>query len=165
MSATERPPIGTRLTRIGWETPEGLDEPMIRAVVDAFYARARQDSVIGPVFNRVIPDEHWPAHLALIADFWSSMLLGSGRYNGRPMPKHMAIPELSDAHFMRWLRLFRETVTELCPPDIAALFIERSERIGNSFRMNIYMRRGEDITSLGPLKREAPSTWSPPSEE
>lgn len=159
MSLPDRPPPGTRLTRIGWETPEGLDEAMIGAVVDEFYARARRDDVIGPVFNRVIPDAEWPAHLAKIADFWSSMLLGTGRYDGRPMPKHMAIPELSDAHFMRWLRLFRETVEELCPPDIAALFTERSERIGNSFRMNIYMRRGDDITQMGPLKREAAPVW------
>lgn len=161
MTQPDRPPVGTRLTRIGWETPEGLDEAMIRAVVDHFYARARRDDVIGPVFNRIIPDSEWPAHLAKIADFWSSMLLGTGRYDGRPMPKHMAIPDLSDAHFIRWLRLFRETVEQICPPDIAALFVERSERIGNSFRMNIYMRRGEDITQLAPLPREAPRVWKP----
>lgn len=161
MSSPDRPPVGTQLHRIGWDTPEGLDEAMIRAVVDEFYARARRDDVIGPVFNRVIPDAEWPAHLDKIADFWSSMLLGSGRYNGRPMPKHLAIPELSDAHFMRWLRLFRETVEEICPPDIAALFVERSERIGNSFRMNISMRRGDDITTMGPLKREMPPSWKP----
>jgi hemoglobin len=161
MSLPDRPPVGTQLHRIGWETPEGLDEAMIRAVVEEFYARARRDDVIGPVFNRVIPEADWPSHLDKIADFWSSMLLGSGRYNGRPMPKHMAIPELGDAHFMRWLRLFRETVTEICPPDIAALFIERSERIGNSFRMNISMRRGDDITRMAPLKREADPSWKP----
>jgi hemoglobin len=157
----DRPPVGTQLHRIGWDTPEGLDDGAIRAVVDEFYARARRDDVIGPVFNRIIPDAEWPDHLSKIADFWSSMLLGTGRYNGRPMPKHMAIPDLSDAHFMRWLRLFRETVEEICPPDIAALFVERSERIGNSFRMNIAMRRGDDITTMGPLKREAPLSWKP----
>ncbi len=161
MSQPDRPPVGTRLHRIGWDTPEGLDEAMIRAVVDEFYARARRDDVIGPVFNRIIPDAEWPAHLAKIADFWSSMLLGTGRFNGRPMPKHMAIPELSDAHFIRWLRLFRETVTTLCPPEIAALFVERSERIGNSFRMNIAMRRGEDITQMAPLPRESTPVWTP----
>jgi len=161
MHPPDRPPVGTQLHRIGWETPEGLDEHLIRKVVDAFYARARRDDIIGPIFNRVIPDPEWPGHLDKIADFWSSMLLGSGRYNGRPMPKHMAIPELSDIHFMRWLRLFRETVEQICPPDIAALFVERSERIGNSFRMNISMRRGDDITRLGPLQRENAPVWKP----
>ncbi|WIJ27100.1 group III truncated hemoglobin [Devosia sp. RR2S18] len=134
---------------------------MIRAVVDRFYADARRDPIIGPVFNRAIAPEAWPQHLSTIVDFWSSMLLGSGRYTGRPMPKHLAIPDLTDAHFMRWLALFRSTVEELCPPDVAQLFIERSERVGNSFRMNIAMRRGEDITTMGPLERET-SIWSPP---
>lgn len=161
MRPPDRPPVGTRHERIGWNVPDGLDEQVIRDVVDAFYARARQDDVIGPVFNRVIADAEWPAHLATIADFWSSMLLGTGRYGGRPMPKHMAVPELGDAHFMRWLRLFRETVTERCTPEIAAIFIERSERIGNSFRMNIAMRRGEDISTMGPLRREPDAVWRP----
>lgn len=164
MRQPDRPPPGTQLHRIGWEAPEGLDEKLIRRVVDEFYARARRDDVIGPVFNRVIPEPEWPAHLDKIADFWSSMLLGSGRYNGRPMPKHMAIPELSDLHFMRWLRLFRETVQQVCPPDIAALFVERSERIGNSFRMNIAMRRGDDISRMGPLIREPDPVWQPDRE-
>lgn len=161
MSDPQNPPQLTRLSRIGWNTPAELDEPMIRAVVDEFYARARRDDVIGPVFNRVIPPDEWPAHLTKIADFWSSMLLGTGRFTGRPMPKHLAIPELSDAHFMRWLRIFRETVEQLCPPEIAALFVERSERIGNSFRMNIAMRRGEDIKQMGPLMREQAAVWKP----
>jgi len=161
MSDNQRPPAGTRHVRVGWETPDGLDEAMIRAVVDRFYDDARRDPVIGPVFNSVIAAEAWPQHLATIADFWSSMLLGTGRYAGRPMPKHMALPALSDAHFMRWLALFRRTAEELCPPHIAALFIERSERIGNSFRMNIAMRRGEDISTMAPLEREPPH-WTPP---
>jgi hemoglobin len=154
MTEPARPPVGTRLTRTGWDTPEALDEAMIRAVVESFYAKARADDVIGPVFNRVIPEADWPEHLTKIASFWSSMLLGTGTYGGRPMPKHMAIPELSDAHFSRWLSLFRQTATELCPPDIAELFIERSERVGQGFRLNIASRRGMDITRMGPLPRE-----------
>jgi hemoglobin len=154
MNDIARPPVGTRLTRTGWDIPEGLDEDMVKSVVDAFYAKARADGVIGPVFNRVIAEADWPEHLDKIASFWSSMLLGTGTYGGRPMPKHMAIPELSDAHFSRWLALFRQTATELCPPEIADLFIERSERIGQSFRLNIAARRGEDITRMAPLPRE-----------
>lgn len=160
-SPPDRPEPGTRLHRIGWGTPEGLDDALIARVVAEFYARARADDVIGPVFNSRIAADEWPEHLARIADFWSAMLLGTGRYGGRPMPKHLAIEELGDAHFMRWLRLFRETVTDLCPPEVAAIFIERSERIGNSFRMNIALRRGEDIKDMGPLTREAAPVWRP----
>ena len=133
-----------RLLRTGRFTPQGLDEAMVRAVVDSFYARARRDDVIGPVFNAVIPEAEWPAHLDKITDFWASMLLGAGRYSGRPMPKHLGIPGLADAHFQRWLKLFAETVTEICPPGAAALFIDRAEVIGNNFRLGLAMRRGED---------------------
>lgn len=145
-------PEGPRLHPTGRLIPDGLDEAMVAAVVEAFYGRARQDAVIGPVFNRVIAAEDWPAHLKTIADFWSSMLLGSGRYYGRPMPKHLAIPELSDAHFARWLALFRMTVEELCPPDVAALFVERAERVGHNFRLRLAQYRGEDVSQVAPIR-------------
>ena len=111
---------GTRLHRSGRLIPEGLDEALVRRVVDAFYAKARRDPVIGPVFNAARPEADWPRHLSVIADFWASMLLGTGTYSGRPMPKHLALPGLGDAHFERWLSLFKETVDELCPPPVAA---------------------------------------------
>jgi len=131
------PPPGTRVTRTGAAVPEGLDQAMIRAVVEDFYDKARRDPVVGPVFNRVIDDDEWPHHLDKITAFWSSMLLGTGTYRGRPMPKHVNIGELADRHFERWLALFRETVETLCPPHIAALFVDRAERVGNNFRYGI----------------------------
>lgn len=149
-------PPGQRLHPTGRLIPAELDEAMVRAVVDLFYARARSDDVIGPVFNRVIPEEEWPAHLDKITDFWSSMLLGTGRYLGRPMPKHIAIPELVDAHFARWLSLFRQTVEEVCPPAVAALFVDRAERIGNNFRIRIAQFRGEDPMQLSYMQAGEP---------
>jgi len=136
------------------EPTQGLDERMIRAVVDQFYARAREDELIGPVFKTAVPDDKWAAHLDTITDFWSSMLLHSGRYHGRPLAKHFQLPPLTDAHFQRWLALFRKTALEVCPPDIAAIFIERSERVGNSFRLNMAMARGENTIHMRPLRRE-----------
>jgi hemoglobin len=148
-------PTGTRLHPTGRLIPPGLDDALVAAVVQHFYARVRRDDVIGPVFNRIIPADHWPAHLAAITDFWSSMLLGTGRYNGRPMPKHLAIPELSDRHFARWLALFRTTVEELCPPEIAALFVDRAERIAYNFRLRIAHFRGQDTAGIQPMRAGA----------
>jgi hemoglobin len=145
----------TRLTRSGRLVPEGLDEALVRQVVDAFYAKARRDPVIGPVFNAAIPDAEWPRHLAVIADFWSSMLLGTATYSGRPMPKHLAIPGLSDRHFERWLGLFRGTVEELCPPAVAGLFVDRAERIAHNFRLGLAVSRGEDSVGLGIMRASA----------
>jgi hemoglobin len=44
-----------------------LDDPGLRRLVDAFYARVRADPLIGPVFNDAVQD--WPHHLALLGDF------------------------------------------------------------------------------------------------
>jgi len=137
-----------RMTPTGRMVPPDLDEEMVAAVVSAFYARARRDEVIGPVFERVIPADRWPEHIQTITDFWSSMLLGTRRYVGRPMPKHLAIPELNDSHFQRWLTLFKQTAEELCPPHIAAIFVDRAERIGYSFRIRMAQFRGEDSLAV-----------------
>jgi hemoglobin len=147
---------GTRLFRTGRLVPEGLDETLIAAVVDDFYVKARTDRLLGPIFTRVIPDEAWQAHMRVIANFWSSILLGTGHYGGMPMPKHLAIAELSDEHFRRWLELFRGTVEALCPPPIAALFVDRAERIAHSFRLGLAYQRGEDTSSVRPMP--APET-------
>jgi hemoglobin len=141
-----------RVTPTGQLVPPDLDEAMVASVVAAFYAKARRDEIIGPVFNRVIPAERWPEHIATITDFWSSMLLGTQRYMGRPMPKHLVIPELGDAHFQRWLTLFKQTAEDLCPPQIAALFVDRAERIGYSFRIRIAQYRGEDSMAVRPQR-------------
>ena len=145
-------PAGPRLHPTGRLIPQALDEAMVAAVVGKFYARVRADDLVGPVFNRIIPEERWPHHIEVITDFWSSMLLGTARYNGRPMPKHLGIPELSDAHFARWLRLFRETAEAQCPPEVAALFVDRAERIAFSFRLRIAQFRGQDSIAMQPQR-------------
>ena len=145
-------PTGPRLHPTGRLIPAELDEAMVAAVVRDFYARVRADDLIGPVFNRIIPEDRWPHHIDLITDFWSSMLLGTGRYMGRPMPKHLAIPDLTDAHFARWLRLFRVTAEIHCPEDIAALFVDRAQRIAYNFRLRIAQFRGLDPSDLKPQR-------------
>jgi hemoglobin len=145
-----------RLHSTGRLIPDGLDEALVRTVVDDFYGKARRDPVIGPIFNRVITDAEWPAHLDTIARFWSSMLLGTGTYGGRPMPKHLAIPDLADKHFERWLALFRETVEATCPPAVAALFLDRAERIAHSFRLGLAQYRGQDSLRIDIMRAGHP---------
>lgn len=92
----------------------GITESMIRDLVHDFYAKVRHDGVLGPIFAARIHD--WDAHLAKLCAFWSSVALMTGRYKGRPMPVHAAIEEISEAHFERWLGLFRDTARSNCPP-------------------------------------------------
>jgi hemoglobin len=136
----------------GHFVPAELDEALVAAVVEDFYRKARYDPLLGPVFNRVIAADHWPEHIQTITDFWSALLLGTRRYSGRPLPRHLAIPELSDDHFQRWLTLFRETAEQACPPEIAVLFVERAERIGHNFRIRIAELRGGDPARVPPQR-------------
>lgn len=132
--------------QIAVRTPPGLrvgiTEGLIRDVVHAFYTRIRVDPALGPIFNRVIGDQ-WDAHLARMCDFWSSVLLMTGRFKGAPMQAHARIDGLRATHFARWLYLFRETVRETCPEEAAALFISKAEMIGDSLQAGIAFARGE----------------------
>lgn len=118
-----------------------ITEAMIATLVQRFYARAREDAVIGPVFQDAVAD--WDEHIANIADFWSSVMLRTGRYHGRPMRPHLILP-LEPQHFDRWLALFEETAEEVCgAPDIANAFILRARRIADSFEMGRASVTGE----------------------
>jgi len=135
--------------------PEHLDEQMIRDVVHGFYDEIRKDALLGPVFNGAIAPQDWPRHLAKMCDFWSSLMLRTGRYDGRPLPPHLTLPGLGEQHFRRWLGLFRATVHNLCPPEIAALFMERALRIAHSFRLALAHNRGENTLTVEPITADS----------
>jgi hemoglobin len=120
----------------------GVDEAMIARVVHAFYARVRADPTLGPIFDTEIGDG-WDAHLAKLCDFWSSVLLMTGRFKGAPMAVHAALPQIGPAHFARWLELFGETTRDLCPPPAAALFQAKAAMIAQSLQMGLAVSRGE----------------------
>lgn len=119
----------------------GVTEEMIRDLVHAFYARVRAEPVLGPIFNGAIED--WDEHLEKLCDFWSSVLLMTGRFKGRPMAAHVQVGGIEPAHFPRWLDLFRRTAREVWPPQAAALVVEKAEMIGRSLQMGIAVSRGE----------------------
>ena len=105
----------------------GVTETMIRRLVHDFYAKVRQDEILGPIFEAHV--QNWEAHLSTMCTFWSSVILMTGCYKGQPMEVHARLPEISDEHFERWLRLFQRTASECCPSEAARLFIDRAERI------------------------------------
>lgn len=123
-----------------------ITEPMIRELVEAFYAKVREDGELGPIFNAVIED--WDAHYDKLCAFWSSVVLMSGRYKGRPMPAHAALPAIANEHFVRWLALFGETASVVCPPDAAHLFVDRAKRIAESLKIGIALHRRESAAGL-----------------
>ncbi len=111
-----------------------ITEAEISTLVDAFYVRVQLDPEIGPLFNAIVGD--WPHHLATLKDFWSTVLLTTGRYKGDPMMTHLQLP-LDPEHFARWLALFSETAHEVLSPDHATLVIARSHRIAHNLQDGI----------------------------
>ncbi|QDH73362.1 group III truncated hemoglobin [Brevundimonas sp. M20] len=132
----------------------GIDEAMIDRLVETFYARVRDDALIGPIFAERVED--WGSHLAQMKLFWSSVALSTGVYEGRPTPKHLPLP-IDAGHFDRWLALFEETTREVCPPTAAAHFMTRARRIAESLELGV---ANANNVLLGPGERYR-RRWTP----
>lgn len=122
-----------------------ITEAEISVLVETFYDKVRRDPDIGPIFNAIVGD--WPHHLATLKDFWSTLLLTTGRYKGDPMMKHLQLP-LDPDHFERWLSLFAESASEVLPAAAAEMAIRKSQRIAQNFQEGIaYQRARRDLAS------------------
>ena len=115
---------------------EEITEENLQKLVGLFYASVRRDPLIGPVFDGAIDD--WPEHLDKLQAFWSSVMLTSGRYKGRPLPAHVKHgASINPAAFERWLTLWRSATEEVMPPAAAAAMQEKAARIAESLSLGI----------------------------
>ena len=118
----------------------GVTPEFVSRVVDAFYARIRSDNVLGPIFAAKVTD--WDDHLERMKRFWRSILFSTGEYSGNPMRKHVVIPGLDRAHFVRWLELFYATLRgEGACEDAVRLVGERGRMIADSMITGIAIHR------------------------
>lgn len=90
----------------------------INLLVLKFYAEVRKDDLLGPIFNTVIPEDHWPSHLEKLTDFWEGALLGVSRFRGNPIRAHQKADaimgnSIDQIHFSRWLHLWFQTIDSL----------------------------------------------------
>ena len=118
-----------------------ITEESLATLVPAFYARVREDPLIGPLFNAAIHD--WDEHLGRLTAFWSSVMLTSGRYKGSPMAAHLRhVEAITPDMFDRWLAIWNETTAELMPMEAAAALQDRAARIGESLKLGLMYRPG-----------------------
>ena len=94
-----------------------ITEDEIAGLVDAFYAKVREDARLGPVFNAAIDD--WPRHIA-------------------------HANAIDPAMFDRWLALWRTTARERLAPELAESIIAKAERIGESLKLALFFRIDAD---------------------
>lgn len=130
-------------------TTAPISEAALKRLVPAFYARVREDAELGPIFNDAISD--WPEHLEKLSDFWSSIMLTSGRYKGNPMAMHLKhrdriTPELFD----RWLSIWAQTTDEMMEPQAAAALQAKARRIAESLSLGLFFRLDPPDRRTGP---------------
>jgi hemoglobin len=109
----------------------GISEHEIAALVERFYAKVRVDPEIGSVFNNKV--QNWDAHLALLKDFWSTVLLSNGRYRGNPLLAHIPL-QIEESQFTRWLQLFSETAYEVMSHAQAAIVTQKANLIAMNLK-------------------------------
>lgn len=116
-----------------------LDESLLPKLVDRFYAQVRADALLGPLFNSTVHD--WPAHLGRLRDFWSSVMLTSGRYKGNPMAMHLRHADrIEPSMFERWLALWRSTTDAMLPAEQAKEMQAKASRIAESLQLALRLR-------------------------
>ena len=117
-----------------------VTEDDIHRLVHRFYEMLREDAELGPIFNTKVKD--WDPHLAQMCNFWSSVMLKTGKFQGRPMPKHIALVDMArPEHFNVWLSLFEQAAYEVCTADVAAAFLDRAEQIAESLKHGMFGSR------------------------
>jgi hemoglobin len=122
-------------------TDQAALEAAITACVRAFYAEARRDPLLGPVFEAGVGD--WDVHLRVIDDFWSSVLLNTTRYSSHPYLVHTALP-ITPAHIDRWLELFAQAVAAHLPPASGEAALARARLVGDSFKAGLFPITGPE---------------------
>ncbi|HEY1720497.1 MAG TPA: group III truncated hemoglobin [Magnetospirillaceae bacterium] len=124
-----------------------ISDASLDALVRHFYGAARQDAQLGPIFEAAVAD--WEEHFGKLVDFWSSVMLTTGRYKGTPMGAHARHP-IGPEHFGRWLELWRESANATFEPDLAGRFKAKAEHIAESLMMGLAIARGGD--PFGPVR-------------
>ena len=135
-----------------------ITDATIRSLVDTFYTGVRTHPDLGPIFASAIAEPAWPDHLGTMYAFWSSVMLGSGRYKGNPVAIHQHVAGITPPLFATWLVVFESTATALFVPPLADRFVQSARRIAESLKLALFFRPGHPW----PDDLRHPATAAPP---
>ncbi len=113
-----------------------ISESLIRQLVESFYGRVIRDETLGAIFDGAVAD--WPTHLSKMCDFWSAVVLQSGRYAGRPLEAHQALDAIQPEQFDDWLQLWEAVVQEVVPNPVQSQFIVPAQRMASHMRRRLF---------------------------
>ncbi len=102
-------------------------EAALRPLLADFYAAARSDDLLGPIFGGHVPD--WEAHLERVTAFWVTMLGGPAAgvvWRGNLNTVHAGLG-VRAGHLERWQELFAGAARRHLSEEHAALLVGRAE--------------------------------------
>ena len=113
----------------------------VERMVRLFYERALANEVLGPIFRESIKD--WETHIAIVRQFWSSVLHGTDRYKGNPFGAHLKLRFEPEA-FAHWLTVFESAAQDA----LGCKDVEKAKRIArhmaDSFKLGLFPFTGPD---------------------
>ena len=118
----------------------------VEKLVNTFYSAARQDALLGPVFEQAI-GSRWDEHLGKMYNFWETVLLGAHTYGGGPFPPHARLP-IHDEHFQRWVTLWKATIDDHFVGERADEAKWRADKMATLFMSKLAYYRGRNSTPL-----------------
>ncbi|MCE3556086.1 group III truncated hemoglobin [Pseudonocardia sp. RS11V-5] len=139
---------------------EIADRGDITDLVDEVYRRVFSDEVLGPIFVEVARVD-LSAHLPVMCDFWSTVLLRDGTYHRNALRPHLDLNarcELAEAHFARWRALWTATVDQRHAGKRAELAKSQATRIAGAIRRRLPGAQASELLTLSPqhLERGTP---------
>jgi hemoglobin len=87
----------------------------IELLLRHFYGRAFDDPLLADPFSE-LKAGGLESHLAVMCDFWETVLFRAGRYRGNALVVHRRLHDrhpLHDEHFTRWLQLWVGAIDDL----------------------------------------------------
>ncbi len=111
-----------------------MDDAALVPLLTAFYAAVARDPMLQPYFAPL----DMAAHIPRIADFWSTLLFHSGRYQGNAFRPHAEMPGLTAAHFGRWLA----TLEQVVDAHHAGPAAEQMKALGHRVAYSMQLRLG-----------------------
>lgn len=147
--------------------PDIAGRAEIERLVNTFYAKVREDDLLGFIFNDVAKTD-WGAHLPKMYAFWETMLFRSGGFVGNPLAAHARLVPLTAMgrpQFDRWLAVFTATVDELFTGENAERIKNAAADMANVIhaKINGVEQARYDFSKLTPEQRARYASYRPPS--
>lgn len=119
-------------------------------LIVAFYERAFQDELLGPVFVEVAHLD-LAAHLPIMCDFWETVLFRTGVYKRNALLVHTSLHQkspLTAEHFSCWLELWTGTVDTKFRGEKADLAKLQASRIAWSMSRRLMGESGSEFITI-----------------